>query len=150
MIAAHEPAEKLCTGPSVEAEHPIDTSLPQAATRRVQWSTYIGRVAGILPAHITPEQAMNLSSRRSLGRLCQTLPIAVALCSLFAASAYAQQPGFVRGDANLDGQVSADDYGSVQSHFGDTAGAGAASVPEPMTMTLLAIGGLQVLRRRWR
>ena len=54
----------------------------------------------------------------------------------------------ILGDANLDGVVSADDYGSVQLHFGDTAGS--APVPEPGTLSLLAIGGLLTLVRRRR
>ena len=49
------------------------------------------------------------------------------------------------GDANLDGTVSAGDYASVQAHFGDTLG---AAVPEPMTISLLILGGLALLCRR--
>lgn len=49
------------------------------------------------------------------------------------------------GDANMDGTVSAGDYASVQANFGNTLG---ASVPEPMTMSLLALGGLALIRRR--
>ncbi len=54
----------------------------------------------------------------------------------------------IPGDANGDGLVSADDYASVQSHFGDTAGVGGVPVPEPATMGLLVIGGLAMLKRR--
>ena len=53
----------------------------------------------------------------------------------------------ILGDANLDGVVSADDYGSVQLHFGTSYGGG-ATIPEPGTMLLLTIGGLGMLRRR--
>ena len=53
----------------------------------------------------------------------------------------------IPGDANLDGLVSADDYASVQSNFGNTAG---VPVPEPATMLLLAIGGVVLLKRRSR
>ena len=50
------------------------------------------------------------------------------------------------GDANLDGLVSADDYASVQSNFGATAGG--IPVPDPATLSLLALGGLVMLRHR--
>ena len=52
----------------------------------------------------------------------------------------------ISGDANLDGAVSADDYASVQLHFGATAGG--VPIPEPATISLLTIGGLVILRRR--
>ncbi|HDY65669.1 MAG TPA: PEP-CTERM sorting domain-containing protein, partial [Phycisphaerae bacterium] len=54
----------------------------------------------------------------------------------------------IPGDANLDGVVSADDYGSVQLHFGTVYGAGGASVPEPGTIGLLAMGMVAILRKR--
>ncbi|KKK66489.1 hypothetical protein LCGC14_2963570, partial [marine sediment metagenome] len=51
-------------------------------------------------------------------------------------------------DATGDGAVSADDYAFVQANFGATGGMGSVSVPEPGTLSLLAIGGLAILRRR--
>ena len=54
----------------------------------------------------------------------------------------------IPGDANCDGLVSADDYASVQSNFGTTYGMGGATVPEPATLSLLAIGGMVMLKRR--
>ena len=48
------------------------------------------------------------------------------------------------GDANGDGVVSAGDYSCVQSSFGSMAG-GVAPVPEPATLALLSIGGLSAL-----
>ena len=53
----------------------------------------------------------------------------------------------ILGDANLDGVVSADDYASVQANFGSTAAFG-ATIPEPTTMGLLAMGGLALLKRK--
>ena len=54
-------------------------------------------------------------------------------------------PGIL-GDANGDGVVSAGDYASVQANFGNTAPAGAA--PEPSTLSLLALSGLVIRRRK--
>ncbi len=56
----------------------------------------------------------------------------------------------ILGDANLDGVVSADDYGSVQLNFGATSGMGGVPVPEPATLSLLMLGGVVLLRRRWK
>ena len=54
------------------------------------------------------------------------------------------------GDANGTGTVSADDYGSVQLNFGAMAGMGDdMPIPEPATLSLLVLGGLAMLRRRW-
>ena len=49
------------------------------------------------------------------------------------------------GDANGDGSVSADDYASVQGNFGSTQG---MPIPEPATLSLLVLGGLAMLSRR--
>ena len=51
----------------------------------------------------------------------------------------------ILGDANGDGVVSAGDYASVQSNFGNTA---AAVIPEPATMGLMAIGCVALLKRK--
>ncbi len=52
----------------------------------------------------------------------------------------------IPGDANCDGVVSAGDYASVQANFGAVLGSG--TVPEPMTMSLLALGGVALLKRK--
>ncbi|HDY64741.1 MAG TPA: PEP-CTERM sorting domain-containing protein [Phycisphaerae bacterium] len=54
----------------------------------------------------------------------------------------------IPGDANLDGVVSADDYGSVQWNFGNTQGVGGVPVPEPGTLALLSVGSLLLIRRK--
>ncbi len=56
--------------------------------------------------------------------------------------------GSLIGDANKDGVVSAGDYASVQANFGNTASSSDAQVPEPATMTLLALSGVALLRRK--
>ena len=52
------------------------------------------------------------------------------------------------GDANGTATVSADDYASVQSHFGATTGMGSVPVPEPTTFGLLGMGLIAILRKR--
>ena len=51
------------------------------------------------------------------------------------------------GDANGSGAVSADDYASVQSYFGAARDMG-GTVPEPATMLLLGDGALLLLKRK--
>ncbi len=52
-------------------------------------------------------------------------------------------PGML-GDANGDGVVSAGDYAAVQANFGNLA---SAVVPEPVTLSIIALGSLAMLRR---
>ncbi len=52
----------------------------------------------------------------------------------------------IPGDANYDGVVSAGDYASVQSNFGSTSGG--QILPESATMSLVIVGGLSLIRRR--
>lgn len=52
----------------------------------------------------------------------------------------------IHGDANLDGIVSASDYASIQANFGNVDAD--PDTPEPATLSLLALGGLAMLRRR--
>ena len=85
------------------------------------------------------------------------------------------EASLLAGDANRDGVVSAGDYASVQSNFGDTGNPGipgdadgnglvsagdfasiqanygtigSTSVPEPATMSLICLGIAAVVRRR--
>jgi T5SS/PEP-CTERM-associated repeat protein len=53
--------------------------------------------------------------------------------------------GFAGGDANGDGTVNGTDLSILSSTFGSVA---TMAVPEPVTMSLLAIGGLVLLQRR--
>ena len=61
-------------------------------------------------------------------------------------------PAVVPGDANADGGVNVTDLGILSNHYGQIGAAGAtgASVPEPMTLAVLGLGGLLALRRRNR
>jgi len=56
---------------------------------------------------------------------------------------YGLGSGWATGDANGDGAVDLLDLGAVGDNYGF-----AVSVPEPATMTLLAIGGIAALIRR--
>lgn len=53
----------------------------------------------------------------------------------------------ILGDANLDGIVSADDYASVQAHFGEVF-TETTPTPEPGTLGLLLVGAGLTLRRK--
>ena len=57
-------------------------------------------------------------------------------------------PDFLPGDANGDGVVSAGDYAAVQANFGATLGEQGATTPEPATMSLMAIAGMALIRRK--
>ncbi len=74
----------------------------------------------------------------------------VFVCRLKCGLRGKKKPPGLPGDANLDGVVSADDYGSVQANFGNTAGMGGVSVPEPATLALLCIGAAAMFRRKKR
>ena len=52
------------------------------------------------------------------------------------------------GDANVDGVVSAGDYSAVQAGFGMFLGSSSTLVPEPATVSLLVVGGLAAIGRR--
>ena len=62
-------------------------------------------------------------------------------------------PGDESADFNRDGLVDLEDFAIMRTYFGSGVAAGpdtgfAATAPEPATLTVLALGGLLVLRRR--
>ena len=57
---------------------------------------------------------------------------------------------WAHGDFNGDGSVDVGDLGILGANYGWPAGGGAATVPEPATLSLLALGGLAMIRRRRR
>ena len=60
-----------------------------------------------------------------------------------------QAPGTYTADFDGDQDVDLDDYLVMRDNFGTVAAApAAAATPEPATMTVLAIGGMLVMRRR--
>ncbi len=52
------------------------------------------------------------------------------------------------GDANCDGVVSAADYASVQANYGTVEGGSVVTTPEPATISLIVIGSATALIRR--
>ena len=54
--------------------------------------------------------------------------------------------GWAGGNANCDDIVNATDLAILAGNFGSEAPA--STVPEPVTMSLLAVGGLALLKRR--
>jgi hypothetical protein len=62
-------------------------------------------------------------------------------------------PGDPSADFDGDGDVDLDDFTTIRGNWGFPAGGAplpGAATPEPATMTVLALGGLAVLRRRRR
>jgi len=53
----------------------------------------------------------------------------------------------IPGDANMDGVVSAGDYASVQANFGSTS-SGSVPVPEPASMCILSLGVIALIKKR--
>lgn len=54
--------------------------------------------------------------------------------------------GWQQGDLNGDHQITFEDFAILQNHYG--SGGMVASVPEPLTLTLLGLGGLFLARRK--
>ena len=52
------------------------------------------------------------------------------------------------GDLNENGTVNDDDLSLLLANWGAGSAAAPEAVPEPMTITLLALGGLALIRRR--
>jgi hypothetical protein len=67
----------------------------------------------------------------------------VADYNIWAANVGKTGATWSQGDLNGDGLVDVADYNIWAANVGKTAG-----TPEPVTMTLLAIGGLALLRRK--
>ena len=57
---------------------------------------------------------------------------------------------WLQGDFNFDGKVGIADLGALADHYGETLGGGAAAVPEPAGLALLALGAVALVRRRRR
>jgi hypothetical protein len=61
-----------------------------------------------------------------------------------------QGSGATKADGNFDfdGDVDWHDLQLLRAHYGDTIPASSAITPEPVTLSLLGLGGLMVLRRQ--
>ena len=68
----------------------------------------------------------------------------------FGASALPLPPGENSADLDEDGDVDLDDLVFIRDNFGYVTPVAPAPTPEPATMSLLALGGLTVLRKRRR
>ena len=69
---------------------------------------------------------------------------------LFEGQFGSQAPGTYTADFDGDEDVDLDDYLVMRNNIGAGAAAAPGATPEPATMTVLAIGGLMVVRRRRR
>ena len=56
----------------------------------------------------------------------------------------------IPGDANFDGIVSSLDYAAVYDNFSGNSASTTSLTPEPATMTVIAVGGLGLIRRKKR
>ena len=57
--------------------------------------------------------------------------------------------GWLGGDFNMDGQLNYLDYLTLKSHYGESI-SGGGSIPEPATLSMMALASLALLVRRRR